>query len=67
MSKISEEYKEKMEEKKRIIKKMGERVVDAYETEYFLEIVSISKNHIVWKHSFFKPIKKWDSNLLSAN
>lgn len=67
MSKISAEYKEIMEREKQIIKRMDKRVVDAYETEDFLVIVSISEHHIVWEHTFFKLNKKWDMRILSAN
>lgn len=67
MSKISAEYKETMEKEKQMLKSISNRVVDAYETEDFLVIVAISKNHIVWEHTFFKPSKKWDMKLLSAN
>lgn len=64
MSKISAEYKEIMEREKNIIKKMGDKIVDAYEDNGFLVIVSISKNHIIWQSVYFKRFDLWERKLM---
>lgn len=64
MSKISAEYKEIMEREKNIIKKMGDKIVDAYEDNGFLVIVSISKSHIIWQSSYFKRFDLWERKIM---
>lgn len=65
MSKISAEYKAIMNAKKQMIKDFtDEKIVDAYESEDFLIIITISKSHIIWEHSYFKLSKSWDCNLM---